>query len=394
MEGLKHYNVFFLAIVLLITLETLCVSGFSTKNCNHDQIEKHLKTTLNCVMKSQSKNMKEFLQLNTTHIASMKDQKANTSEWCELIDEEIDCFTNNLGTCFNEKINSEFAIIMEMYYNEQPYMECNRIEGLSKSEINAKGKEIVQNYKEDVKGLKEIVTFDQECSTEELIVSVKGKYPCFMMHFYSIIQELVPHITAPNPSEPKSIPVCKNVVGMLNRCFDKTSCLSQPEMNLIRDFLATYYNVAMGFVVQLTSKFGSMANFMETVGVGADDVHDLDGYAKLRLDVRSKTKAMMMKGMDLIVEDYKTDECRTSLGQFTMMVDETLIQNLPFQNGGGAEPYVIIVALILSLVVIMLVAMLGWVFYAYRNPTTRSGQFLIRSTAKNRLSRSPSTSTV
>merc|ERR1712150_471024 len=118
------------------------------------------------------------------------------------------------------------------------------------------------------------------------------------------------------------------------------------------------------------------------VGVGADDVHDLEGYPKL--------KRKMMTSMDLIVADYKTNDCQTSLGQFTMMVDETMVKNLPYQiNGGegGAEPYVIIVALILSVVVIMLVGMLGWVFYAYRNPTARSGQILIRSTAKNRLFR-------
>ena len=75
-----------------------------------------------------------------------------------------------------------------------------------------------------------------------------------------------------------------------------------------------------------------------------------------------------------------------------MMVDDELILSLPYEN--GPEPYVIIIALILSLVVIMLVAILGWVFYAYRNPTTRSGQILIRSTAKSRLFRSPSTTTV
>ena len=81
-----------------------------------------------------------------------------------------------------------------------------------------------------------------------------------------------------------------------------------------------------------------------------------------------------------------------SLKQFPMMVDEKLIQSLPLD--GGTQPFIIIIALVLSLVVIMLVAMLGWVLYAYRNPTTRSGQILIRSTAKSRLFRSPSTSTV
>jgi len=391
MDGAFVKNRVFLVFVLLvISLETQFSVAFSTTKCDHNQIEEHLKTTLNCIMKSQNKNMKSFLAMSESEIAILKDQQNSTGnqEWCELIDEEISCFTDNLGTCFNNQIQNEFATLMEWYYNKQPYMNCKRIEGLSKTEIEKNAKDIIKNYKEDIDSLKEIVTFDKECSSDDLVISVKGKIPCFMMHFYAIIQELMPHVIGPKPSEPKSMPVCKNFVGLLNSCFGETSCLSQPEMNMIRDFLATYYNVAMGFVVQLTARFGSMSNFMETVGVGANDTHDLQGYPKLN----KKMKTMMMKGMDLIVEDYKTDDCQTSLKQFPMMVDDELIKSLPYEN--GAAPYVIIIVLLLCLVLIMLVAILGWVFYAYRNPTTRSGQILIRSTAKSRLFRSPSTTTV
>ena len=303
MKGSINHNFFLAGVFFLISLETPFIVAFSTTKCDHSEIEKHLKTTLNCIMKSQNKNMKAFLDLSHNEIASLKDGATNdtTAEWCELVDEEIACFTDNLGTCFNQKITDEFAVLMEWYYNKQPYMSCNRIEGLSKEEIENKAKDIVRNYKEDISSLKEMLKFDQQCSTDELVMSVKGKYPCFMMKFYAIIQEIMPHVIGPNPSEPKSFPICKNFVGLLNDCFGETSCLSQPEMNLLRDFLATYYNVAMGFVVQLTSKFGSMSNFMETMGVGSSDVHDLEGYPKLN----KQMKKMMMKGMDLIVDDFK-----------------------------------------------------------------------------------------
>ena len=302
MEGEFIKHKFFFVVVFLL-LEARFGSAFSTQKCEHNQIETHLKTTLNCIMKSQNKNMKSFLAMSESEIVNMKDQQNSTgnSEWCDLIDEEIACFTDNLGTCFNKAVQDEFATLMEWYYNKQPYMNCKRIEGLSKEEIEKKAKDIIKNYKQDVESLKEILTFDKECSTDDLVISVKGKIPCFMMHFYAIIQELMPHVIGPNPSEPKSMPVCKNFISLLNTCFGETSCLSQPEMNVIRDFLATYYNVAMGFVVQLTAKFGSMSNFMETVGVGADDTHDLPGYPKLN----KKMRGMMMKGMDLIVQDYK-----------------------------------------------------------------------------------------
>ena len=301
MEGFIYKQFALLVLLLLVTLENPFVSAFSTTKCDHKQLEKHLKATLNCVMKSQNKNMDAFLNLNATQIAGMKNRQTDTSEWCELIDEEIACFTDNLGTCFDQTISSDLATLMEWSYNKQPYMECNRIEGLSKEEIDRKAIAIIKNYKTDVENLKKMVTFDLECSTEQLVQSVKGKWPCLMMHFYSIIQELMPHIMGKSPTEPTSLPVCENVVGILNNCFQKTTCLSQQEMNLIRDFLATYYNVAMRFVVQLSKKFGNMSSFMESVGVGVNDMHDMQGYPKMD----KKIKTLMLKSMDLIVDDYQ-----------------------------------------------------------------------------------------
>merc|ERR1719242_1961063 len=166
-------------------------------------------------MKSQNRNMKSFLAMDNAQIAKLKEHSSNTTEWCELIDEELSVLPKILEHVSTKKLTSDFAILMEWYYNKQPYMECNRLEGDNKEEIERKGKAIIKNYKKDIESLKDIVTFDQECSTEELIVSVKGKYPCFMMHFYSIIQELMPHIVG-QKSDLKSIPVCKNVVGLLN----------------------------------------------------------------------------------------------------------------------------------------------------------------------------------
>ena len=85
------------------------------------------------------------------------------------------------------------------------------------------------------------------------------------------------------------------------------------------------------------------------------------------------------------------------------MIDPELTQQqLPLKDKTGLEEedgdktgsYVVVIALVLSLVVIMLVGILGLAFYAYRNPTSRSGQFLIRATAKNGLFRTGSTLTV
>ena len=105
-----------------------------------------------------------------------------------------------------------------------------------------------------------------------------------------------------NPTEPKSIPVCKNVIGILNGCFTQTDCLSQTEMNLIRDFLATFYNMIMEFVAQSVAKFGGMSNFMDAIEFDKEKLFDMVGEI-----VSSQRKAMMVKEIDTIVDDYKVN---------------------------------------------------------------------------------------
>jgi len=98
MKGIVDHYHFIVVVLFLITIQTPFIVAFSTPKCDHSEIEKHLKTTLNCIMKSQNKNMKAFLDLSHNEIASLKDGATNdtTAEWCELVDEEIACFTDNL----------------------------------------------------------------------------------------------------------------------------------------------------------------------------------------------------------------------------------------------------------------------------------------------------------
>ena len=303
MEDLLYGKYAIVSVLLLLTMHYSCVLSFSTQSCTHDQIEKHLKTSFNCVMISQNRIMKSFLAMDNAQIAKMKEHGIDITESCEMIDEKIDCFSKNIGTCFDKKIAGDFALLMEYHYNKQPCVECNRLEGYNKEEIERKAKLIIMNYKKDIESLINIVNFDQKCSTDELIMSVKGKWPCLMKHYYSISHEIMPHIIGPKPSVPKSIHVCKNVVGVLKDCSTQTDCLSQPEMILIRDFFGTYYNVVMVFVAELTAKFGSMFSLMDTVGVGMEDVHGIEGYPQLNAEMKTK----MVKMMDIVIEDYKVN---------------------------------------------------------------------------------------
>ena len=282
MEGLLYGKYVIVTVLLLILLGSSCVSSFSTQACTHDQIEKHLRTTLNCIERSNRIAMDNGIQNGTS-----------TTEWCGLMDAEIECFTKNLGTCFNKNMTSDFAILMEWEIHDNNT--CNRIKGDNKKEIELIGKDY---FEKEIESLKDIVIFDQECSTEELIISLEVLKPCVIMHFLPIILNII----SPKPTDPNAIPVCENVVGILNGCFTQTDCLSQTEMSLIRDFFATHYNIFMEFVVQSAAKFGSVSNFMDVVGVHKDDLLDGLGYP-----FSSQRKTMIMKKMETIVEDYKVN---------------------------------------------------------------------------------------
>jgi len=373
MRCFTYYTQVIKALFLLFSFDTSFVSGFSTQKCSHEQIETHLKSILNCRVKSQSKfNINDaFFKQATDQTAGIEQNGTKIIDWCELIDEDISCFIDNIGTCFDQKISNDFAIIMEWTYNKQPYIECNRIKGLTKDEIKRKAMAIVAHYNEDVQRLQSIVTFDKECSTEELIDSVRGQFPCFQKQFVSIMVDLTLQMQMPPHQTP--VPVCKHVIEIFSTCFQETQCLSQPEMNLIRDVLAIHYNITMSFIVQLSAQYGGVSKFVDVIRAAVDDKLDIGRNTK------QQWQSVSMMG-DLILEDYKSDSCQQSLKQFTMGEDD------------GIESYVII--LVLSLVVIILIAVLGWVFYAWSYPTTRSGQILIRSTSKYRVFRSTLTSTV
>ena len=293
MELLSYGQYVIVTALLLIILSSSCVSSFSTQACTHDEMEQHLRSTLNCIMRSNRRAMDNGIQYTDIHTIKEYKNSTNTPEWCELMDEEIECFTKHLGTCFDKKMTSDFAIWMKWEIIDNNT--CNRIKGDNKKEIELNGKD---NLKKDIESLKDIVTFDQECSTEELLISLEVLKPCLVMHLFSIIQHTIPL----KPTEPKSIPVCKTVVGILNDCFAQTDCLSQTEMNLIRDFLATYYNIFMEFVAQSVAKFGSMSNFMDAAGVDKEKMFDKVGYP-----LSSQRKTMMKKEIDTVVDDYKVN---------------------------------------------------------------------------------------
>ena len=316
MEILENNKVFFVSLLLVIVLEEPFVKAFSSTKCNHIEIEAHLKSTLNCMMKSQNKKMAEFSELQKTIIATIKDQHINesgistkneTTELCELFEEEITCFTNHLGECLNKEVKNDLAEVMEYYLGKQRYISCRLMKGVDKEEVEKKIM-YISNYTQDAESLNKMFLFDKKCSNKDLVISFKSKWPCIMVHVSSILQEFMPHAmphilgeeicpSCPKPSQPKSIQICKTVVGMLNTCFGGTECISQREMDLIRDFLTTYYNVIMGFTVQITATFGSMSEVLHPVSF---ENYDIKESANI-----TKKEKLIIKFTDMMVKDYK-----------------------------------------------------------------------------------------
>ena len=319
MELFLNNKVFFVRLLLMIFLEEPFVQAFSSTKCSHIQIETHVKLTLNCIMKSQNKKVKEFSELQKNIKAVTKDQHLNksrtsvnneTTELCGLFDEEITCFTDYLGECLDKEVTNDLAEVMEYYLDRQHYIGCSLMKGGDKEEVLKKIM-YLNNYTQEAESLNKMFIFDKECSNEELVISFKSKWPCIMVHLSAIMEEVMPHTmphiigeelcpSCPKPSQPKSIQICKTVVGMLNTCFGGTECISQREMDLIRDFLTTYYNVIMGFTVQMSAMYGSVLKVY----------HPSDTYAGMDREMKESAnitdlEKMGIKLSGLMVEDYK-----------------------------------------------------------------------------------------
>ena len=61
--------------------------------------------------------------------------------------------------------------------------------------------------------------------------------------------------------------VCKTLGKVLDECFDENECLSQREMDMTRDIIATIYKIGMELFTMIASPFGSISDFADFVNI-------------------------------------------------------------------------------------------------------------------------------
>ena len=222
-----------------------------------------MKSSFNCTLKYLNENVDNNLfQLNASLFTDLNDNETmKTSLVCEIMDTLVSCFSGNLGLCFDEDLSAHCSTLIKWYFNERLQGKCNK----TTTDVSNDGPEILrttanQNYTKD---LKKLFVFDMKnCSVDLLLESAKEEWPCFLVDVYPSMQKLMSYVIG--LYEPyvdhqisTSQPGCKQLVDSLNTCFQKASCLSLQEIDLIKNSLATYYTVAMSYIIQISEKISN-----------------------------------------------------------------------------------------------------------------------------------------
>ena len=122
-----------------------------------------------------------------------------------------------------------------------------------------------------------------------------GKHKCLIcnVHFEQI-SDLNKHIASDQEKKSKC-PICEAVVST-SYCFKPNQCLSKREVDLLRDLVATFYDMGVKIFDQIPTRFGSLSSFMQRIGL-EDEFCDGD-----------LCDAVLDNIGQLVIEDYKVSQ--------------------------------------------------------------------------------------
>ena len=246
----------------------LIVLGFQTPHCTHEQLEAKLAEYFKCTAQHANKELDAIF-------GQSQDHQNNIALRCSFLDQEIACFKDNIVACFDEELSNDVATLLDYSYKGLPYVQCKRIDGIRGGRVEGKVLSIVEKYKQYIQNpekLLSIITTDKQCSTDLLIQSVDNDMNCLINQFETAGAEFTNSIAYLAHGYNTSVPICTMIDDALN-CISAGHCLSQNEVDFLRNTGVTTYNFLMKIMNQMYQRAGG--SFEELVKrVGADE--DLD----------------------------------------------------------------------------------------------------------------------
>ena len=227
------------------------VAGIYTKSCTHDQIDSHLKGYFNCILDMNGEKTNSALMA----------LRNETTEWCSLLGEEIDCFTKYLGTCLEPEITADIEIMYLFSAIRSGTITCHAIGNRNVSEIQSRGSDLISNYFSDIAKLNEIVTFDKGCSTSSLVNSILHVVAGIKKESSYVEDIVVNYYTNGFPETENGInkatnvsfPICSAVLSILENVLKVDRCFSKDEIRMAKSTFVTFYGVTMDALKNLNA---------------------------------------------------------------------------------------------------------------------------------------------
>ena len=132
----RHQNKHFVFRLMIMCFFIGNTIALYTQYCSHDQIKSYFKGYFACMFE-----MKE-----EQHNAGLKMLKNETTEWCDMVAEETQCFTKSLGPCLGQKLTRELEILYISSAVKNDFMKCDRIGNQNVDTIESKAQEIILDY--------------------------------------------------------------------------------------------------------------------------------------------------------------------------------------------------------------------------------------------------------
>ena len=239
------------AIIMYSTLFRNITLGLNTKSCNHDEIYNHVKTFFNCMYDMKDEKI----------AAAIKATRNETTEWCNLLTKETSCFSQSLGSCLEQKITEDLETLYLYQILRAEEISCIKIGSRNATSIKSEGSRLMTDYFTDIQKLNNIINFDNNCNTLQLVNSmlkIGSSIKNQAKHLRKIIDDYFREVFFNNKDDVEidSLPVCQTAVAIAENCFKKDNCLSDDEMNLAKSVTMTYYKMTMILVENLNGTVG------------------------------------------------------------------------------------------------------------------------------------------
>ena len=299
-----------LVTILMLLVTSQLVKGFATENCQHDQFVTEFKQTVRCLKKTETKTIDELLKVYKEKLATKQTiQPEELKEMCEIaqtsLKDAIICANPLAKTCFPENIYKLVSEATSIVGNGCDFQKRNDVffNNVAMQRFLSKTFTVFGPFSRSAPTGKIflILKLDKQCTPEKTLNEISTKtFPCFKN---LVTQMITP--TSSNPTSSNSLSMfglssqfqdCNFMMKASKTCLVSNDCVSQKEMDFVRDLYFTQNEMIMDGLVQITESIGSFSDI-----------------PTFQFDKGLEN----LKQLDRLVEQYRKQNCKTMIEDFS-----------------------------------------------------------------------------